>query len=339
MATNDKVPSKRNGLERSAILLLTLGEQAAAEVMKHMSAKEVQRIGGAMAAMSAVTRDEVSTVINEFYVGVDNQTSVGVGADEYIRNVLVNALGEEKAGNIIDRILLGHSSKGLEALKWMDPRSIAEMIRQEHPQIISIVLAYLDSDQAAEVLAVFPDWLRVDVVMRIATLDGIQPSALSELDEILEKRFSGNGNNVKTSTLGGPKVAASIMNFMDGSQSTNVMTDITKADEQLANKIQDLMFVFDNLIDVDDRGMQELLRGVPGDKLLLALKGADDRLKEKFFSNMSQRAAEMLRDDLQSRGPVKLSDVEGAQKEILAVARRLADAGTINLGGGGEEYV
>jgi flagellar motor switch protein FliG len=216
---------------------------------------------------------------------------------------------------------------------------VAELIRQEHPQIISIVLAYLDADHAAEVLAVFPDWLRADIVMRIATLDGIQPSALNELDEIMERRFAGN-TVAKTASLGGAKVAANIINFLDGSQMTRVMEDMGRSDEQLATKIQDLMFVFDNLIDVDDRGMQELLRGVASDRLLLALKGADDRLKEKVFKNMSQRAAEMLKDDMATRGPVKLSEVEAAQKEILTIARKMADAGTIMLGGqGGEEYV
>jgi flagellar motor switch protein FliG len=330
--------SKRNGVERAAILLLTLGEQAASEVLKHMGAKDVQRVGGAMAAMSNVTRDEVSAVLTDFSSGVESQTSLGVGADEYIRKILVNALGEDKASSIIDRILLGHSSKGLEALKWMDPRAVAELVRQEHPQIIAIVLAYLDPDQSAEVLAAFPEWLRVDIVMRIATLDGIQPSALSELDEMMEKRFAGN-SNVKTSILGGPKVAANIMNLLDSNQSSLMMDNINKADEQLATKIQDLMFVFDNLLEIDDRGMQELLRGVASDQLLLALKGADDRMKEKVFANMSQRAAEMLRDDLAARGPVKLSDVEAAQKEILSVARKMAEAGTLALGGSGEEYV
>jgi flagellar motor switch protein FliG len=338
MATNKAQASKRNGVERAAILLLTLGEQAASEVLKHMGAKDVQRVGGAMAAMSNVTRDEVSAVLTDFSSGVESQTSLGVGADEYIKKILVNALGEEKASSIIDRILLGHSSKGLEALKWMDPRAVAELIRLEHPQIISIVLAYLDPDQAAEVLSAFPEWLRVDVVMRIATLDGIQPSALSELDEMMEKRFAGN-SNIKTSILGGPKVAANIMNLLDSGQSGSMMEDINKADEQLATRIQDLMFVFDNLLEIDDRGMQELLRGVASDRLLLALKGADDRMKEKVFANMSQRAAEMLRDDLEARGPVKLSEVEGAQKEILSIARKMAEAGTLALGGSGEEYV
>lgn len=330
--------SKRSGIERAAILLLTLGEQAASEVLKHMGAKDVQRVGGAMAAMSNVTRDEVSAVLTDFSSGVESQTSLGVGADEYIKKVLVNALGEDKASSIIDRILLGHSSKGLEALKWMDPRAVAELIRQEHPQIIAIVLAYLDPDHSAEVLSAFPDWLRVDIVMRIATLDGIQPSALSELDEMMEKRFAGN-SNVKTSILGGPKVAANIMNLLDSSQSSLVMDDINKSDEQLATKIQDLMFVFDNLLEIDDRGMQELLRGIASDRLLLALKGADDRMKEKVFANMSQRAAEMLRDDLAARGPVKLSEVEAAQKEILSVARKMAESGSLALGGSGEEYV
>jgi flagellar motor switch protein FliG len=334
----EKAIAKRSGTERAAILLLTLGEQAAAEILKHMGAKDVQRLGGAMASMSNVSRREVSEVLTDFSSGVESQTSLGVGADEYIRNVLVNALGEEKASSIIDRILLGHSSKGLEALKWMDPRAVADVIRQEHPQIIAIVLAYLDPDHAAEVIGVFPDWLRVDVMMRIATLDGIQPMALNELDEIMEKRFSGNGA-VKTSIIGGPKVAANILNFLDGTQGSRVIDDMNRADEQLAVKIQDLMFVFDNLIDVDDRGLQELLRGVSTDRLLLALKGADERLKEKIFANMSQRAAEMLKEDMAARGPVKLSEVESAQKEILAIARKMAEAGTLALGGKGEEYV
>lgn len=339
MANASEHTKQRNGVERAAILLLTLGEGPAAEILKHMSAKEVQRIGGAMATVTNVTRNEVSSVLGEFSKGVEMQTSLGVGSDEYIKKVLVNALGEDKASNIIDRILLGHSSKGLEALKWMDARAVAELVRQEHPQIIAIVLAYLDSDHAADVLKAFPEWLRVDVLMRIATLDGIQPNALAELDEMLEKRFAGNGTNVKTSSLGGPKVAANILNFMDGSQSSSVMNDINKMDEPLATRIQDLMFVFDNLIEIDDRGMQELLRGIANDKLLLALKGADEGLKEKVFKNMSQRAAEMLKDDMEARGPVKLSDVEAAQKEILTVARRMAEAGTLNLGGGGEQYV
>lgn len=340
MSDKQKPAVKRNGSERAAILLMSLGEQEASAVLKHMGAKDVQRVGGAMAQMQNVSKEEVEGVLHIFNENVESQTSLGVGADEYIKKVLISALGEDKAAGIIDRILLGHSSKGLETLKWMDPRQICEMIRLEHPQIISIVLAYLDPDQSAEVLALLPEWLRADVVMRIATLDGIQPTALSELDEIMERQLSGNQGGGKTSTLGGAKAAANILNFMESSKEAPLMEHIRKVDEQLGGKIQDLMFVFDNLIEVDDRGMQELLRTVQSDQLLLAMKGADEALKEKIFKNMSQRAAEMLKDDLESRGPVKLSEVEAAQKEILSVARKLADAGTIALGGkGGEQYV
>jgi flagellar motor switch protein FliG len=331
--------SKRNGTERAAILLLSLGEQEAAEVMKHMGAKDVQRIGAAMTQLQNISRQEVSTVLTEFAVTAESQTSLGVGVDEYLRKVLTSALGEDKAAGVIDRILFGRSSKGLEALKWMDARAVAELIRQEHPQIISIVLAYLDPDQSAEVLALFPDWLRADVVMRIATLDGIQPNALHELDEVIEKQFSGNANSLKTSVIGGIKTAANIMNFMDTSQESALIEQIRKVDEALGGKIQDLMFVFDDLSTLDDRSMQEVLRAVPGERLTLAMKGAEDELKQKIFKNMSQRAAEMLKDDLEARGPVRLSEVEAAQKEILALVRKLAEAGTIQLGGKGEEFV
>jgi len=329
---------KRSGTERAAILLLTLGEQEAAQVLKHMGAKEVQKVGSAMAQLKNISREEVSNVLTDFSSVVESQTSVGVGVDEFLRKVLVNALGEDKAASVIDRINIGRSSKGLEALKWMDPRAVAELIRLEHPQIIAIILAYLDADQSAEILRHLSGALRADVVMRIAALDGVQPSALSELDDVMEKTFAGKSAG-KTSTLGGAKAAANIINFLDPSTESSVMEQITTVDQALGARIQDLIFVFDNLIDVDDRGMQELLRQVPGDKLLLALKGSDEELKQKIFKNMSQRAAEMLKDDLEARGPVRLSEVEGAQKEILATARKLADAGTISLGGKGEQYV
>jgi flagellar motor switch protein FliG len=330
---------KRSGTERAAILLLSLGEQEATEVMRHMGAKDVQRIGAAMTQLKNISRQEVSQVLNEFRTSVEGQTSLGIGVDEYLRKVLVGALGEDKAGGVIDRILFGRSSKGLESLKWMDPRAVAELIRQEHPQIISIILAYLDPDQSAEIMALFPETLRADVVMRIATLDGIQPSALHELDDVIEKQFAGKAGALKTSTLGGIKTAANILNFMDSSQEGAVVELIRKVDEALSTKIQDLMFVFDDLIEIDDRGMQEVLRSVQSDQLLLAMKGADDALKQKIFKNMSQRAAEMLKDDLEAKGPVRLAEVEAAQKEILAAVRKMAEAGTIQLGGKGEEFV
>ena len=328
-----------SGLERSALLMLGLGEKHAAEILKHMGPKEVQEIGLAMASLSNVTNSQMELVMQKFVDAIGEQTSLGMGSDEYIRNMLTSALGADKAGGIIDRILLGRNSKGLEQLKWMDPRAIAELIRLEHPQIIAIVLSFLDPDQAAGVLSQFPERLRTDVIMRVATLDGIQPAALQELDEILEKQFSG-AQNVKSSSLGGIKKAADILNFVDGSVESRVIEQINENDEELSQQIQDNMFVFENLIDVDDRGMQTLLREVSSDQLLLALRGAPEGLREKIFNNMSSRAAEMLKDDLEAAPPVKLSEVEASQKEILTVARRLSDAGEINLGGsGGEEFI
>ena len=334
----EKQSGGRTGVERAAILLLTLGEQEAAQVLKHMGAREVQRVGAAMTQLLNVSKEEVTDVLSNFTSVVETQTSVGVGVDEFLRKVLVDALGEDKAASVIDRINIGPSSKGLEALKWMDPRAVSELIRHEHPQIIAIVLAYLDSDQAAEILTCLPAGLRADVVMRIATLDGVQPVALSELDDIMEKTFAGK-STAKTSALGGAKAAADIVNLLDPGTEGPLMEQINRADEALGSKIQDLVFVFDNLIEIDDRGMQELLRNVQSDRLLIAMKGADDDLKAKIFKNMSQRAAEMLKDDLEAKGPVKLSEVEAAQKEILLSARKLAESGTISLGGKGEAYV
>lgn len=331
--------TKFNGTERAAILLLSLGEKEAAEVLKHMGPKEVQKIGSTMAALSNISKEQAGVVLREFVSTVEQQTALGVGTEEYIRKVLVSALGEDKAGGLIDRILLGRNTKGLEALKWMDARAVADIIRLEHPQIMAIVLSYLDGDHAAEVLAQLPPRVRPDVLMRIAALDGIPPSALQELDEVLERQFSGNAN-VKSSGVGGIKTAANILNYMDSSQEAEILDKIKEADGDLGQKIQDQMFVFDNLVDVDDRGIQSLLREISSESLILALKGADEAVREKIFKNMSKRAGEMLRDDLEAKGPVRLSEVEAAQKEILAIARRMAEAGELVLGGkGAEQYV
>lgn len=326
------------GPERAAILLMSLGENEAAEVLKHMAPKDVQKVGQAMAALSNVTRERATVVMEDFCKLLDNQTSLGVGADDYVRKVLVGALGEDKASGLIDRILLGRNSKGLEALKWMETRAVADLVRNEHPQIVAIVLAYLDSDQAAEVLPMLPERMRSDVLMRIARLDGIQPAALRELDEIMEKQFSGN-NNIKSSSVGGVKKAANILNLMDSSTEQAISAKIGEIDSELQTRIQELMFVFDDLGNVDDRGIQTLLREIGTDTLGMALKGADPKVKDKITKNMSQRAAAMLLEDMEAKGPAKLSDVESAQKEILAAARRLAEAGTIVLGGKGEEMV
>lgn len=334
----DSLP-KLPGVDRAAILLMSLGEQEAAEVLKLMGPKEVQKIGSVMATMSNITKPQVQGVLSEFIQAVGEQTALGIGNEEYIRKMLVTALGEDKAEGIIDRVITGRSSKGLEALKWMDPKAVAEVIRLEHPQIISIVLSYLDPDHAAEVLAQLPDRMRPDILMRIAQLDGIQPQALSELDDIMEKQFSGNTANVKSSAVGGMKAAANILNFVDSSVESEIMDAVKEHDVELGEKIQDMMFVFDNLAEVEASGIQALLREVSSEILVLALKGADEAVKEKIFTNMSKRAAEMLRDDLEAKGPVRLSEVEAAQKEILAIARRLADSGDLVLSGSSEQFV
>lgn len=330
---------KLTGAEQAAVLLMSLGEGAAAEIMKHLGPKEVQKVGEAMATIGNVTKHQVTNVVSDFAETLGTHTALGTGNEDYLRNVLNNALGSEKAGQLIDRILIGRSSKGLEALKWMEPRAVAEIIRFEHPQIIAIVLSYLDSDQAAAILELLPEALQYDVMMRIASLDGIQPSALQELDEILEKQFEGSGSSIKSSSVGGTKTAANILNFMDTSIEARIMEKVKEVDAEMGQAIEDLMFVFDNLIDLDDRSIQALLREISSDTLILALKGSDENLKEKIFKNMSKRAAEMLRDDLEARGPVRVSDMENAQKEILAIARRMAEAGDISLGGAGEEFV
>jgi len=334
-----EMPTKYDGVERAAILLLSLGEGEASAVLKHMGPKEVQKLGTAMSTLQNVTRNDVSNVLSYFSQEVETHTALGVGNDEYIRNVLVQALGDDKANSIIDRVLMGGKTKGLETLKWMDPRSVAEIIRLEHPQIIAIVLAYLDPDHAAEVIALFPERVRTDILMRIASLDGIPPSALAELNLILEKQFAGSTTNVKTSSVGGVKTAANILNSMEGSIEADIIEKVKEIDADLGQQLQDNMFVFENLLEIDDRGIQALLREISSESLILGLKAAPDALKEKVFKNMSKRAAEMLRDDMEVRGPVKLSEVEGAQKEILAIARRMADAGDISLGGKGEQYV
>jgi len=331
-----KPDSDIKGVQRAAVLLLSLGEADAAEVLKHMDPKEVQKIGIAMATMTGISREQVERVMDDFNTELGSKTSLGVGADDYIRNVLVQALGEDKAGGLIDRILLGRNTTGLDTLKWMDPRAVADLVRNEHPQIIAIVMAHLDNDQAAEALKLLPERTRADVLMRIATLDGIPPNALNELNEIMERQFAGN-QGMKSSNVGGVKVAANILNFLDTGADQGVLAAITKIDAELGSRIQDLMFVFDNLVELDDRALQTMLREVSGERLGLALRGADVKVREKITKNMSQRAAEILLEDMEARGPVRLADVEAAQKEILAIVRRLADEGVISLGGSGAE--
>ena len=324
-----------DGVLKSAILLMSIGEEEAAEVLKYLGPKEVQKIGMAMAGLDNISREQIQVSLRDFRAEAEERTTLGVGSDNYIRSILTKALGD-KATNLIDRILQGGDTSGIESLKWMDSASVAEMIKNEHPQIIATILVHLDYDQASEILQLFTERLRNDVMLRIATLDGVQPHALRELNDVLTKLLSGS-DHIKKSKVGGVKAAAEILNFMGGAVESTIIGNIKEFDEELAQKIQDEMFVFEDIGKIDDRGIQLLLREIQSESLIVALKGATPEMREKIFKNMSQRAAEMLRDDLEAKGPVRLSEVEGEQKEILKIVRRLADEGQIVLGGKGEE--
>jgi flagellar motor switch protein FliG len=326
------------GVQRAAIVLLSLGEQQAAEVLKHMGAKEVQKLGVAMTSVGGVSREAVARVFDDFVDILAQPSGLGSGADDYVRAVLTQALGEDRASSLIDRILHGRNTTGLDTLKWMEPRAIAELVRNEHPQIIAIVMAHLDGDQAAEVLKCLPERARVDVLLRLATLDGIPPHALNELNDVMARQFAGS-QNIKSSSVGGVKVAANILNFMDSGQDETLLGAIGEVDGELSIRIRDLMFVFDNLAEIDDRAMQTVLREISSEQLALALRGADPKVREKITGNMSQRAAEILLEDMEARGPVRLAEVEAAQKEILAVVRRMADNGDIQLAAKAEVLV
>lgn len=326
--------SKLEGIEKAAILLLSLSEEDAAQILKHLEPKQVQRLGQAMAGIEDMTQPKITAVHKSFIEEIQNYSTIGFQSQEFVRRALTAALGEDKAANLVDQILSGNGAKGLESLKWMDSKQVASIIRNEHPQIQTIVMSYLEPEQSAEILSQFPEKVRLDLLMRVANLEEVQPAALQELNEIMEKQFAGQAGT-QAAKMGGLKSAANIMNYLDTNVEGQLMDAIREQDEEISQQIQDLMFVFDNLIDVDDRGIQTILREVQQESLLKAIKGADESLKNKITSNMSKRAAEMLMDDLEALGPIRVSEVETAQKEILSIARRLADAGEIMLGGGG----
>lgn len=320
--------------------MLALGEEEASEVMKHLSPREVQKLGAAMTTLKTIGHDDVETVLNQFLAEASQNTSLGLDSDDYVRSVLNKALGEDKASSLLSRIIQERDSSGIESLKWMDSLTVAEFIKNEHPQIIATILVHLERDQASEVLSHFTERLRHDVMLRIATLDGVKPAALKELNDVLTKLLSGN-ENLKKKNLGGVKAAAEIMNFIGGEQETSLMDALKSYDDEMAQKIMDEMFVFDDIMEIDDKGIQTMLREVQSETLIIALKGAPAELREKIFKNMSTRAAEMMREDLESKGPVRLSEVEAQQKQILQIVRRLADEGQIMLGnkGGEDAYV
>jgi flagellar motor switch protein FliG len=329
--------SKLTGAERSAILILALGERKAAEVLRRMEPKEVQRIGAAMTRLGSISREQIEAVLAEFGMAVQSDAMLTVGIEDYLRKVVVGALGEQKARSILDRVLDGDDDT-LGSLKWMDPKSIAAVLRDEHPQVTALALASMDQDQAAQVLLLLPAEQRADIVARIATLDELQPAALAEVRAILEQHFYRNATAPPT-RVGGVKVAASIVGRLDPAVGNGVLEELRHSNEDLEREIQDNLILFEHLAQVDDRGLQALLREVTSEVLLVALKGADQVVRERFFKNMSKRAAEMLREDMQLRGPVRLAEVEAAQKEMLGAARRLAEAGTLRLGRSGGDYV
>lgn len=326
-------------LDRAAILLLAVGEDQAAQILRRLEPREVQRVGAAMSGLGTVDNDQIASVVSTFLETVSGQSGLTMGANDYLKKMLTSALGEQKASSVMEKIVGGNVG-GLDKLKWMDTRAVAEFIIHEHPQIQAIVLSYLEADQAAEVLGFLPDnAMRSDVIMRVANLESIPPGALQELAAVLDQQVSKRAPS-RFAQLGGRRTAAEILNNLDNPAEEAVMESIREFDETLGDAIQELMFVFDNLNLVDDRGIQTLLREVSSENLVLALKGADDALREKIFGNMSKRAAELLQDDIEAKGPVRVSEVEVAQKEILVIARKLSDAGEIVLGGaGGEEML
>lgn len=328
-----------DGLEKSAILLISLGEEAASEVLKNMAPREVQKLGHAMASLKTMPRQQVEGILDEFHRLNAEKAAVHVDTDAYLRSVLTKALGDDKASNLLSRILQGGETNGIEGLKWMDAATVADLVKNEHPQIIATILVHLEHDHSSEILNLFTDRLRNDVILRIATLEGIQPNALKELNDVMLRLLSGSSNMKKTA-MGGVRTVADILNFLGSANETTVIEAIKEYDPDLAQKILDEMFVFDNLMDIDDRAIQVILREIQSDSLVLALKGANEELRAKIFRNMSKRAAEMLSEDLEARGPVRVSEVEAEQKEILKIVRRLAEEGQIVLGGkGGEEML
>ena len=328
--------SQDDGLQNAAILLMSLGEAEAAEVFKYLSPKEVQKLGGAIAKTKSITRERVDEVVTKFTNVAAAQSLLVSDSGDYVRSVLRRALGDDKAALLLDRILQGGDVSGIESLKWMDSLSVAELLRNEHPQIVAAILVHLEYDQAAEVLKNFTERQRNEVLLRIATMEGIQPVALKDLNEVLFKVLSG-GDKIRKASLGGVKTAAEMINLMGTALEGTVIESIRIQDSDLAQKIMDKMFVFDDVGKLDDKAIQLVLKEVASEALVVALKGAQPELKEKFLANMSSRAAETMREDLETRGPMRLSEVEAQQKEILKTVRRLADEGQIVIGGGGAE--
>ena len=318
--------------ERAAVLMLLMGETQAADIIKYMSPREVQALGSSMVGVVDLSQETVSAVLDDFVSTIKQQTNLGLGTTDYVESVLKRALGEDKASTVLGRILPSGSTKGLEILRWMDPRAIADMIINEHPQVIAIILSVLEYDVAADVINFLPKDRRGEIMQRVAKLETVQPSAMEELERIMAEQFATN-SSAQSSSFGGVKTAAKIMNFVKVDLETEIMKSLTDIDEDLTLAIQDNMFTFENLSMVDNRAIQVMMRNIDSDLLMVALKGASEETRDKFFDNMSQRAKAMFIDDMESKGPMRISDVEDAQKNIMRIARKLSDAGELVLAG------
>lgn len=327
-----------SGTEKSAVMLMTLGEDQAAEVFKHLNNKEVQQLSMAVSNMRQVSNAELAEVLTEFEEAAIQYAALNINTNDYLRSVLVKALGEDRAASLLEDILEKHeSASGIESLNYMEPQTVADIIRDEHPQIIATILVHLKRNLAADVLELFDELQRNDIMLRIATFGGVQPAALAELTEVLNNLL--DGQNLKRSKMGGVRTAAEIINLMKSQQEEGVIGAMRDYDGELAQRIIDEMFLFENLIEVDNRSIQRILQDVSNDSLVIALKGCNEELREHFLRNMSTRAAEIVRDDLESRSPVRMSQVENEQKSILLIVRRLMETGEIVIGGGDDVYV
>lgn len=324
--------------ERAAVILLLLGEEQAADIISYMSPREVQALGANMVSVADLSQEAVNVVLDDFISTIKKQTNLGLGTADYVQAVFTKALGEDKAATVLGRIMPGSSSKGLDILRWMDARSIGEMVVEEHPQVIAIILSVLEYDIAADVLNFIPAEVRAEVIQRVASLETIHPSAMEELENVMREQFSSN-SSAKSSSFGGIKTAAKIMNFTKSEMETSIISGVTGIDEELALKIQDNMFTFENLSGLDNRSIQVLMRNIETDLLMTALKAADEEVKDKFMDNMSQRAKVMFIDEMEAKGPIRITDVEDAQKVILRIARKLSDSGDIVLAGRGDDFV
>ena len=327
--------SELTGTQRAAVLMLLLGEEQAANIIRFLSPKEVQGLGAAMVQVAELSQEAVNAVLDEFLAEIKRQTNLGLGTSDYVDKVFRRALGDDKAASVLGRINPGHGSKGLEILTWMDARSIADMIKAEHPQVVAIILSVLETGVAAEVLNFLPADARAEIMQRVASLEQVQPSAMDELEAIMTKQFSTNSSS-KSSSLGGVKAAANILNQTKTTLEAAVMSGLREIDPDLMQQIQDNMFTFENLVGVDNKGISKIMANVDPDMMMKALKGASEAVKEKFLGSMSERARGMFRDDMEALPPMRLSDVETAQKMIMRAARKLADAGDLVLGGGAD---